>query len=754
MLTSSVPFAHANIDSGTPLASHANSSKTPSNIVSSSKVPNQYSPTAGPVPVLIAAGFNQPTGLALDSNGSIYVAEDIGASIKRIQHYPNGSFSPTVDMVLNTPNTNVGLASDQENNLYFTSYWGGYVDELPVGCNSLSCLRTLNSTADGPRGVAVDSHGYVWFTTRRGGGSDNGTVRIYYPGNDSTRVLLNGQNYVNLISIGPDDCAYWGVMNSGVGSDHVPEVRRYCLGMATYQTLYTFTTQCINGVFGACPEIPWGVRADSSGDVFWSTWNTGKIMMLANSSTTPTVILDYRNVNPTVHPEIGDIILDGAGHLYYLILDVYPAGTISLSPSDGPAGTSVTVTSANWPLDFLGTEDTNCSINPIPSIPTIFAASPEPTCSISNGNVTASFTVASGAAPGNYTIDVIGFIPGDPWSGVDGYASFIVDASSPSPPAHNAPSRIVISQNHSARSNKLAAISPDTLGPMRACCAANSVNGITLTNIQKRTVFSVVRGTDSGVYYGPDLVGSWNGWTRLPGATLGSPGAVQCGGQLYLAVQGTNNGVYFGSLNTGTKLFSGWSKLPGATLSGPGLAADATCNLYMAVRGTNNGVYLNTYTGSAWQGWSRLPGATIDGPGVAVTASTIYLAVRGMNNGIYFGRITRTGMTFQGWVNVGGATSGRPGLAAVSDVEVYVTVQGTNNGIYLNKWNGAAWAGWAAPAGGATPSGPAVIVSGGTLYLMVRGLDNSIYWSSGTWGGSWSPWTKLTGATPSSPALA
>ena len=268
-------------------------------------------------------------------------------------------------------------------------------------------------------------------------------------------------------------------------------------------------------------------------------------------------------------------------------------------------------------------------------------------------------------------------------------------------------------------------------------------------------VYSVVRGLDGGIFYGQDVVGTWAGWTQLPGVAAGSPGAVQCGDQLYLMVQGTSNGIYFGSVSTGSGVFSGWTQVPGATPFGPGLAADSTCNLFMAVRGTSGGIYLNTYSGGVWNGWIQLPGATSDGPAVAVTASTIYLAVRGAsNNGIYFGWITRSTMTFQGWFPVAGATPGKPGLAAVSDTEVYMTVQGMSNGVYLNMWNGASWAGWTTPAGGATPSGPSVLVSNGKVYLMVRGMDNSIYWSSGTWGGSWSTWTQIPAGTVSSPTLA
>jgi hypothetical protein len=286
--------------------------------------------SGSPVPVLIASGFSQPTALAFDSNGNIYVAEDAGETIKEIRRCPDGSFNPTPDIILSGTISNVGLASDQADNLYFTSYYGGTVDKLPVGCRSISCVQTLVNVGivgqggDGPRGVSVDSNGYVWYTTWWGGGdSDNGTLRIYFPENATSRVLLEKQNYPNVLSISPDGCAYWGVQNSGT-ADHIPEVRRYCLGMETYQTVYTFTTECINGVPGYCPELPSAVRVDPSGDVIWSTWGGSRIMMLPVSSTTPVVVLDYRNIDSTQEPEIGGIILDGSGHLYYIIYDVYP----------------------------------------------------------------------------------------------------------------------------------------------------------------------------------------------------------------------------------------------------------------------------------------------------------------------------------------------------------------------------------------------------------------------------------------------
>jgi hypothetical protein len=103
--------------------------------------------------------------------------------------------------------------------------------------------------------------------------------------------------------------------------------------------------------------------------------------------------------------------------------------TVSLSPSDGPTNTKVTVQGTGFPG-----QDATCALSSLPS--GLFAASPAPTCSISSGIVTASFTVSSGASPAIYTVTVTSS------SAVSASAQFTVDASptlgfspaSPQPP--------------------------------------------------------------------------------------------------------------------------------------------------------------------------------------------------------------------------------------------------------------------------------------------------------------------------------
>jgi kumamolisin len=267
----------------------------------------------------------------------------------------------------------------------------------------------------------------------------------------------------------------------------------------------------------------------------------------------------------------------------------------------------------------------------------------------------------------------------------------------------------------------------------------------------------VVRGLDNGIYFNWLSGSSWVSWTELPGATVGSPAGIECGGQLYFAVQGTDNGIWFGSLSTSTGAFSGWSQLPGATTSGPGLAADSSCNLYIAVRGMDNGIYLNTYTSGAWQGWTQLPGATPATPSVAVYAGSLWVSVEGMDHRTIWVGQENLGLTiFSGWIALPGATPSGPRLAvdAVNNV-LYLAVRGLDNRIYLSQNSGSGWSAWSPIASGLTVNSPSILINGGFVYVEVQGTDNGIYvTTSPTGSSSWSSWTRLPGATISGPTLA
>jgi len=83
----------------------------------------------------------------------------------------------------------------------------------------------------------------------------------------------------------------------------------------------------------------------------------------------------------------------------------------------------------------------------------------------------------------------------------------------------------------------------------------------------------LVRGADDGIYEcGYD--GSWGGWSSLEGLTVASPGAVICGDELHVIVQGSDVvTLWHGVVDLETAVFGGWSWISGSTPSRPVLTS-------------------------------------------------------------------------------------------------------------------------------------------------------------------------------------
>jgi hypothetical protein len=277
---------------------------------------------------LAALGYYQPDGMAVDKNGNIYVALDASAAIVEIHQ------DATVEKLIDTAN-NVGLAIDQAGNLYYASFWGGIIQELPSGCRDASCVVTLWTAGDPlwnggrPRGVGVDSAGDVFFTTRPAPGMDeaNGTLSVRFV-NGTAKVLLYGQDHPNLLSVGPDDCAYWG--DNPYLTTNNAEAKRFCLGDTTYEMLWQDAP-------GA--STIYQVRRDPAdlNTIYLTTDGDGTLLMLNRTqSQTPITLVDEGTGTGC---SLSDAVFNRKGSLLYF--DNYLAfqGTCSAStPSSVPSG--------------------------------------------------------------------------------------------------------------------------------------------------------------------------------------------------------------------------------------------------------------------------------------------------------------------------------------------------------------------------------------------------------------------------------
>jgi len=152
---------------------------------------------AVPVPALVnlATGLINPTGVAIDAVGNVYVAEP-GSSAT---NYSDGA----VIMIASGGGTPVvlgsgffeptGVAVDASGNVYVADYGNNAVKEIPAGGGA---IVTLGSGFSGPYGIAVDAFGNLYI-----GDSNNNEVKEIPAGNGTPVTLGSGFNHPTGVAI-------------------------------------------------------------------------------------------------------------------------------------------------------------------------------------------------------------------------------------------------------------------------------------------------------------------------------------------------------------------------------------------------------------------------------------------------------------------------------------------------------------------------------------------------------------------------
>ena len=108
----------------------------------------------------LGGGFSGPNTLAVDGTGNIYVAD---SNNYKVTEMPAGCASSTCVTALGGGFTRAaGIAVDRKGNVYVADYNNRAVTEMPPGCHSVTCLTTLGGGFVNPRGVAVDASGNVY----------------------------------------------------------------------------------------------------------------------------------------------------------------------------------------------------------------------------------------------------------------------------------------------------------------------------------------------------------------------------------------------------------------------------------------------------------------------------------------------------------------------------------------------------------------------------------------------------------------
>jgi CSLREA domain-containing protein len=122
----------------------------------------------------LGGGFTDPWGVAVDGAGNIYVADAgdstnnlAGAAVKQIP--PGCASSACVSTLGGSFTSPQGIALDSAGNIYVAddgdpnnSHAGAAVKQMPSGCASSACVTTLGGSFTSPQGIALDGAGNIY----------------------------------------------------------------------------------------------------------------------------------------------------------------------------------------------------------------------------------------------------------------------------------------------------------------------------------------------------------------------------------------------------------------------------------------------------------------------------------------------------------------------------------------------------------------------------------------------------------------
>ncbi|HEV1286055.1 MAG TPA: SBBP repeat-containing protein [Bryobacteraceae bacterium] len=255
-----------------------------------------------------------PTGIAVDSNGNVFIAGGVGLELSLA-----GRTSPAVNAVASPSGPGgliIGVALDTAGSSYFTNFLGNQIQELSNGVLTTIAGTTQGYSGDNgpaasaqlsnPSGITVDSAGNVYFaeignqvirkisrgviTTVAG----NGTAGFSGDGGPATSAQLNLQSSgVNCcLPVNPSPRLPGGIAVDPAGNLFIADSGNQRVRMVSNGVITTIAGTGTPGFSGdggpaASAEFynPSGIAIDAAGKIYVSDSSNGRIRLLTSNCT-------------------------------------------------------------------------------------------------------------------------------------------------------------------------------------------------------------------------------------------------------------------------------------------------------------------------------------------------------------------------------------------------------------------------------------------------------------------------------------
>ena len=590
------------------------------------------------------AEVHHPSGVAVNPSGNIYIAELYTHRIRKVDTSGgittvagNGTFGfsgdggPATAAELNQPSS---VAVDSAGNIYIADSYNNRIRKVDTsgGITTVAGNGTFGFSGDGgpataaelnqPSSVAVDSAGNIYIADSynnrirkvdTSGGittvAGNGTFGFSGDGGPATAAELNQPSSVAVDSAG----------NIYIADSANNRIRKV-------DTSGGITTVAGNGTFGfsgdggpaTAAELnqPEGMAVDSAGNIYIADYYNNRIRKVDTSGAITTVAGngtkgfsgDGGSATSTELNYPTGVAVDSSGNIYIAdsynnrIREVYFAYIWTKLP-----GVIMSAPAIVW----------NPTANAIQMV--VRGSSNSIWSSTYNANGT--FNNDWSQIPG-----AIMSPPAIAWNPVSSKMHMVVQGSGNS----------IWSSTYNANGT----FSNDWAQIPGAIMSAPAI----AWNPVSSKMHMVVQGSGNSIWSSTfSSSGTFNSdWNQLPGGIFNSPAIVwnSANNEIQMAVEGDGNSIWTSTFNSVGNFNGDWAPIPGAISSAPAIAWNHTANaIQMAVEGDGNSIWTSTFNsvGNFNRDWAPIPGA------ISSALATVWnpikcnflIVVRGLDNSIW-----------------------------------------------------------------------------------------------------------------------